>query len=614
MPCLPLMNRNIQNFTLLVLLLWLAMPAANAQENYQIGKISFAGNDSISSEQLLDALTIAPSSLVDRKLLKKEPSVYSAAGMEGETERLQRLYQRQGFLSASITYKPIDVDPGKQRLNLLVQIIEGEAYRIDSLGFALSGARPEGLNADSVFSQLAPVLALKTGGRFIDESLAADISALRLAFQNSGYFYAAADYKLTLRPDSSRVSVRYLVNPGPKTYFGQTSIRGTKHVSDAFIRKQFEWKQGQPFRIGQLDQTRKDMYKLQLFSILSIQPQSGNAHDPNIPVNLFVAEARRFDSKYGVGYGTEDRFRAFAELTYKGFLGGARRLNLKLKHSALTPYDVNLSWIQPQFFSKKLAASLNPFITRVNEPGYDIRNLGANLKLAYSRNDMLTLNSTYYYERVKQYRISSDTTLVDYTDLPYNKSGIVLSAVFDNSTPLFTPQKGFNVLLAWKINGYLFGSDFDYNRVWTDLRHYQTLGPLVLASRLMLGTSISKSTGFIPTEDRFYAGGSNSVRGWQHSMLGPVSGDGVPLGGKSVLQGSLELRIPLVWKLSVVTFIDFGNVWADRLHYHLHELNYASGGGLRFDTPIGPVRFDVGLPVWNEKRSPEFFISVGQAF
>lgn len=608
------MNRKIHFFILILLALWTGIPAAKAQENYAIRKIIFSGNDSIPDEQLLDALTIHSTNFIEKKLSKKEASLFSVQLIDGEIERLQRLYQREGFLAATISYQTIEQDEKKQKLNINFQIEEGKPYRVDSINFRCEQT-DKTLNADSIVRNLSGKLSLQKDARFVDESLASDLSALRLAFQNAGYFYSQSDYKLQLRPDSQRVSVQFSVNPGPKTYFGPSSIEGNRHVSEAFIRKQLEWKQDEPFSMKKLDETRKDMYKLQLFSILSIQPQTSKTREPEIPIKLLLAEAKRFDSKYGVGYGTEDKFRAFAELTYKGFLGGARRLNLKLKHSTLTPYDVNFNWIQPQFFSKKLAASINPFISRVNEPGYDIRDLGANLKLAYTLTEQLTLSSTYYYERVKQYRISSDTTLVDYTDLPYNKSGIVLSSVFDNSKPLFTPNRGFNILLAWKINGYLFGSDFDYNRIWTDARNYQSLGPLVLASRLMVGTIIGKTNNsFIPSEDRFYAGGSNSVRGWQHSMLGPVSADKVPLGGESVLQGSFELRIPLVWKLSLVSFLDFGNVWTDKLHYQLNSLNYASGGGLRFDTPIGPIRFDVGVPVWNEKRSAEFFISVGQAF
>ena len=80
------------------------------------------------------------------------------------------------------------------------------------------------------------------------------------------------------------------------------------------------------------------------------------------------------------------------------------------------------------------------------------------------------------------------------------------------------------------------------------------------------------------------------------------------------MEGNFELRYKLFWRLSGVVFLDAGNVWLPSFDYHINKLAYATGGGLRLDTPIGPVRFDLGFPVWNEKKSPQFFISVGQAF
>jgi len=137
----------------------------------------------------------------------------------------------------------------------------------------------------------------------------------------------------------------------------------------------------------------------------------------------------------------------------------------------------------------------------------------------------------------------------------------------------------------------------------------------VIAFRLMAGgISSADSSGFIPVEDRFYSGGSNSIRGWNRSELGPKRDSGSPLGGKSIFESNVEIRHPLVWRLSLVAFLEAGNVWEKSYSWDLKHLGYAAGSGIRMDTPVGPVRFDVGFPLWNEKKNPQFFISVGQAF
>jgi len=165
------------------------------------------------------------------------------------------------------------------------------------------------------------------------------------------------------------------------------------------------------------------------------------------------------------------------------------------------------------------------------------------------------------------------------------------------------------------MNGYFFGGDYSYIRLWSDFRTYQKAGDLVMAFRLMAGgIHSSDESNFIPVEDRFYSGGSNSIRGWSRSQLGPKRESGSPLGGKSIFESNIELRYPLFWRLGGVAFFEAGNVWEEEFKYKLNDLGYAAGAGLRLETPIGPVRFDVGLPLWNEKKSPQFFISVGQAF
>jgi outer membrane protein insertion porin family len=260
---------------------------------------------------------------------------------------------------------------------------------------------------------------------------------------------------------------------------------------------------------------------------------------------------------------------------------------------------------------------LNPFITRNTEPGYKTRTYGVNMPITYQFNSWLNSSLNYYLEDVQQTVEQDDPEFQnpESTKFLYNKSGILFTTIFNNSNPRFSPEKGMNLSIGFKVNGYLFGGDFSYTRLMGDLRTYHRVGDLVIAARILAGgISSADTSGFIPVEDRFYSGGSNSVRGWNRAELGPKRESGSPLGGKSILEGNLELRYKLFWRLSGVVFLDAGNVWQQSYDYQINELGYAAGSGLRLDTPIGPVRFDVGFPVWNEKKSPQFFISVGQAF
>ncbi|WP_372772195.1 outer membrane protein assembly factor [Mangrovibacterium sp.] len=587
---------------------------SSGQKNHEVRKISIEGAHAIPTETLLNAMTLHSTSFWEKTFSKKEASIYHSQLIEPEIDRLKRFYQREGFLDVEINVTTTAINNSKEKLDLTFKIQEGAPFLIDSV---LINTTTEGMKAmsDSVFKSIYKSFLLKPSTRFRDDALASDLNLLKTAFRNIGYEYAQTDYRLKIDTASRQVQIDYHLEIGPKCYFGETTLEGNKHIAEKFLLKQLTYKKGDVYSPAKLDDTRKSMYKLQLFSVLSLQPQTRNEKKTSIPVRLYIDEAPRFTSKYGLGYGTEDKFRAFMELNYKGLWGGASRTKLEVKHSELTPYQFSLSWIQPHFLNQNLSVAVNPFIGRFNEPGYDIRDLGFNVKFSTQRSDNFALNLNYYFENVKNFEASQDSASYQQADVPYSKSGILFSVLFDNSQPRFSPNRGFNILLAYKLNGYLFGGDYSYSRIWTDLRQYQKLGKLVFASRLMIGGNLSDDQDkFIPVEDRFYAGGSNSVRGWQRSELGPLRDNDTPLGGNSVLQGSAELRIPLFRQLSMVSFFDFGNVWVDEFKYQLNELAYAGGGGIRFDTPIGPIRFDVGVPLWNEKRSAQFFISVGQAF
>ncbi|MCW0483047.1 outer membrane protein assembly factor BamA [Gaoshiqia sediminis] len=610
------MHKSVPVIFLFLLNILAATQLLQGQENYEIRRITFTGNKTLDESVLTEALAIKKVSYLEKLFTKSEPSLYNQELLDIDLERLTRFCQREGFLDASVTLHPPKVNDNRQVVKLNFTIDEGQPVLIDSMNLRLT--EESSIDPDSLWQKISRKLELSAGKRFRDQALLNDVQLLEDAFRNLGHAYAKTDYQLKLKPAQQAVAITYEVNPGPLCHVGETSISGYKNTSERFIHEQLEYEEGQLYNKSLLDKTRKDLYQLQLFRVVSVLPETDAATRKSpIPVKLYVEEAPRVSTRFGLGYGTEDQFRTFLDLNYRGFLSGARRINLYLKHSALVPYSASLRWIQPQFLTKNSSLTFNPFISRNTEPGYETRTYGLNVPLTYRFNDQLTSSLTYYFEKVQQTIEAEDAEFKDMESrkFPYNKSGVLLSTVFNNARPQFSPTHGQSLSVGFKLNGHLFGTDFNYTRLWSDFRSYHKLGDWVLAFRMMGGGIASAdSSQFIPVEDRFYSGGSNSVRGWNRSELGPKRESGTPLGGKSLLESNLELRYPLFWRLSGVAFLDAGNVWANSYNYRLNDLAYAAGGGIRIDTPIGPIRFDLGFPVWNEKKSPQFFISVGQAF
>jgi outer membrane protein insertion porin family len=602
---------------LILLTVFCSRTLVSAQENYEIRQVNFKGNTTLDDDVLLEGMAIKEVSYLEKLITKKEPSLFSQDLIELDVQRVIRIYQSEGFLDVKANLRPLKINDKKKTVKITIDIEEGEFVKVDSISVKTIGEAAK-TDTDSLVRKTARKLLLSKEERFRDQSLNTDVQLIRDAYRNLGYAYSVADYGLDLQPEQRRVSIGYSVTPGPVCSFGETLISGNKHVSEKFLRKQLKYEEGELYNKFLLDETRQNFYRLQLFRIVSVLPESDAKTKRNpIPVKIQLEEAPRISTRFGVGYGTEDKFRTFIDLNYLSFLNTASRLNLYLKHSALEPYYASLKWIFPQFPINRSSVSFNPFISRNSEPGYETRSYGINIPASYVFSDWLSATLTYYLEDVKQQIEEGDVEFPDMEkeDFPYFKSGVLFNILLNNSEPKFSPQKGISFMMGFKLNGHFLGSDFNYTRLWADFRNYQDIGKLTLAFRFMAGgIKSADESGFIPVEDRFYSGGSNSVRGWNRSELGPKRESGTPMGGKSIVEGSVELRYPLFRKLSGVAFLDAGNVWTKSYSYRLNDLAYATGPGIRIETPIGPIRLDVGFPVWNEKKSPQFFISVGQAF
>ena len=337
-----------------------------------------------------------------------------------------------------------------------------------------------------------------------------------------------------------------------------------------------------------------------------------------IPIQILVKEGPRLTMKVGCGYGTEDQFRIYTDILRLGFLGGARRLDLYVKHSKLEPYNLNLQFTQPAFIKLKTILLLNSFLLRQDEPGFKLSRVGGTITLQQQFSRKTNAYLSYVLEQVNlvsspetQSQISNNQNLSF-----YNKSMVKTGLVRDTSGPIFSPNHGFFAAFDYTLSGLDFNSKFDFTKVLFEFRNYQQIvQSFIFAYKLKVGVMKpiwgNKIT---PIEERFFSGGSMSVRGWQRSLLGPKNAENEPIGGNSLLEGSAELRYP-IWNIfSGAVFLDFGNVWTQSFNYNLRELHYAAGFGIRAKTPIGPIRLDIARAIHDVEKQIQIFLNVGQAF
>jgi outer membrane translocation and assembly module TamA len=197
---------------------------------------------------------------------------------------------------------------------------------------------------------------------------------------------------------------------------------------------------------------------------------------------------------------------------------------------------------------------------------------------------------------------------------------------FQRSTAdnLLNARRGYQLALHTESAGRLLPGTFNYFALSVDGRHYLPIGDrLVVANRLQVG-SIDDREGDVPFSKKYFLGGATSLRGWGRYEVSPLSDSGVPLGGNSMLAMSSELRAVLHGRLGGVLFIDAGNVWSDEWHIALDDLRVAAGVGVRYETPVGSIRFDFGYQLNTiegllvngepQQRPWRIHFSIGQAF
>jgi outer membrane protein assembly factor BamA len=206
-------------------------------------------------------------------------------------------------------------------------------------------------------------------------------------------------------------------------------------------------------------------------------------------------------------------------------------------------------------------------------------------------------------------------------------SALFLDAGRNTTDSILDAKKGYVASVHVETAGQWLGGDYQYREVTAEGRYFQALGSrAVVAVRGRAGSidSAGPEEELVPFFKRYFLGGATNLRGWGRFEVSPLSGSGLPIGGHSFVNFTTELRFPLLGKVGAVVFLDGGNVWTNPWDFNLNDLRYDAGPGLRYDTPVGPFRLDVGwqlnpipgLLVNGEpqKRPLRVHFSIGQAF
>jgi outer membrane protein insertion porin family len=569
---------------------------------------------------------------------------FDRARFDADLKRIVAFYADRGFPDARVQSVDVNLNDAKTAVAITIRVTEGKPIIVDSVQF-----KGFDVLSERVRRRMERTAPLKQGAPLDRQVFVGTRETLSGFLKDHGYPYGSVEANAEpISGDRYHTAVTYTATPGALAHFGDTQIKGNQSVNDSLIRRQLTFKPGDMYRRSIVQDSQSRLYGMELFEFANITPAQAEGQPTTVPMLVTVAEGNHRRVNFGVGYGTEEKARVDAKWRHVNFFGGARTAGIAARWSSLDR-GVKLDFTQPYFLGPHFSLGFSGQAWNTAEPAYSISNFGGRATLTHRGSPRTQWSVSFvdeYQRSAATEEALADLTLrdelialgLDPTD--GTQAGTLIGFEFDiqrNTTRnLLDARRGYYAALHLEQSGGWLPGAFDYYMATSDLRHYHSFGRrLTVATRVQIGSlvaigrakAIEEAGGGaenIPFSKRFFLGGSTSLRGWGRFDVAPLSESGLPVGGRSMLEMTSELRIPVTASLSVVAFVDAGNVWADSWQYKLHDLLYDVGPGIRYKTPIGPIRADFGYQLTPidgllvngepERRHWRVHFSIGQAF
>ncbi|MCL4215699.1 MAG: autotransporter assembly complex protein TamA [Candidatus Hydrogenedentes bacterium] len=406
------------------------------------------------------------------------------------------------------------------------------------------------------------------------------------------------------------VTVTYEINLGEKADFGVARISGLESVEEQVIARNLPWDAGQLYEKVLMDEAQKELYETELFSTVLVKPGDEVGADGQVPIDISVTERKHRTIGGGLQYRTDEGASARFRWQHRNIQGLGRRLTLDAV-AGQTRSELTATYLLNDFRRKGQNLKLSGGGGFVDYEAYSSTFLGAEAWIERELNDNLTLGigTRFNVTRTEQLDITQTYELLSFP----------VQVFLDRSNDVLNPTEGFRLKARIEPFADVFDGDTFFLKGDLVFTHYLQLGQTpnwVLASRLGLGGIAGDSLLLIPPSERFYAGGGGSIRGYPFQTVSPLIGND-PIGGRSLLETAVELRHRLSDRVGLVTFVDAGSAFESSWPDFGNDLRLSAGVGVRYFSPVGPLRFDVAVPL-NPRKSIdsafEFYISIGQAF
>ena len=463
-------------------------------------------------------------------------------------------------------------------------------------------------------------LALQEGEPYRLADVARSRETLVSAWRRTGHLEVRVRSDVTFSDARDEAHVALVVEPGPRTIVEHVVLAGLDLTRDSTVERELALRPGEAFSFERVLESQRRLSSLGIFervSISELDPTRERRRD--VVVN--VQEAPRTSWSWGVGYSEQDLLRGSIEVTRRNLDGAGRTVSAFARGSFRgSRFLLNLK--EPWLFGRKLDSFLTGFWEEEHRTSFAYNRKGGTLQVGKTFNPRTTLVLRYLYQDTHVFDVVGPIEAIDRQYRTYAVSGPAASVVFDTRDDPLEPKHGLFLGADAQLSLEALGG-VSYLRSFLQATRVSRLRSdlvFVLSGRVGLAKAFAELDPLLPLPERFFAGGDYGPRGFPIDGVGPkvLGSDGVfyPTGGNATLLGGAEMRYNLSRSFQLASFVDTGQVYLETKNIDLADLRWSTGVGVRYRTPVGPIRLDWGYVLDHqpgESRS-HFHLTIGHAF
>jgi outer membrane protein insertion porin family len=608
-----------------------------------VRRITFIGNKRLSSDELKSVMQTSEAGWLS---FLNSSGNYREEMLERDLLAIQALYYDHGFVNVRVGKPKVELSADKRYIFIGIHVEEGEQFRMGKIDF----------EGDLLFSkpQLTARLTIHPGEIFNRTKLIRDRGSLDELYQDQGYAYANITPLTAIHEEERTVDLTFDIQKGVKVYLERIEIAGNTKTRDTVIRRELRIFDGDLFSGSGLRLSKQRVQALGFFESVEVQTRKGSAENLAI-VTVTVKERPTGTFQVGAGFSTLESFIFTAQLSQNNLFGWGQTGSLTIQISALRQL-AQVQFVDPHFLDSNWTFAFDLFRTQLAYPSFVRNATGGDVTFGYLISEFLAgplsaivgtpelwsdlrLFLTYNLQDIGLSPFSQGTQQILLANqfLTGVESSVRLTLTWDKRNDRLYPSSGFMASQSFEVAPSWLGSTFKFARYAGYARFY---APLVLGAVFKTNWSYGYIQGLegspIPISERYFVGGINSVRGYYLLSISPTVPVGfrVPdssttpfeIGGNKEIVINNEIEFPIVEKIGIrgVLFYDLGNAYGENERFFQDKLYptlplgllQSVGFGIRWFSPIGPLRFEWGFPLTPRPQDGpyDFEFTIGNFF